>query len=345
MRLKRSEAIAALVNFMSAKLFIIAPQCFSDIAKNSAHISVLLHIFSTLLAFLLIHWVMKKRGINDLFSSLGAPVRMLGSLLVAAYLILSAGLTMELIIVGVIRTFMPQSPSVFIAAFFVVGVLYSAGKGLMANIRLAKVFAPLLSIIAIIGVLLLPYYEFTNLFPLLGENNFYLASFYGFNFFADLILLYLILPHLEREKDAFRVGLSSILISGALCFLVAIEKVLSMPSEVKYFSPFYQMITFMAGSVSAAGIVKVFKLIFIFNVFLYLSTAMAAGAEVLKKGFRLQHEEQLAPIFTFLMLMVAERHFRQVELSGAYSGVMRLAFIVFPLVPLVFCLLRKRVKQ
>ncbi len=345
MKLKRSEAVSALVNFICAKLFILAPQSFLNIGKNSAPIAVLLHSLTTLIAFFIIYWVMKKRKINDLFSSLSAPIRMIGSILIALYFIVSAGLTMELVIVGVIRTFMPESPSLFIAGFFIAGVLYSANHGLIDNIRLAKVFAPLLSIIVVIGVLLLPYYEFTNFFPLLGENNFYFTSFYGFNFFADMLLFYLIIPHLENQKDAFSVGLTSILISSALCLLVVVEEVLSIPTQVKFFSPFYQMITFMAGSVSAAGVVKMFKLIFLFNIFLFLSTAIAAAMETIKKGFHLKQEERLAPIFTFLMLMVGESQFRNVELTGAYNAVMHIAYIIFPLLPLIFSLAKRRVNR
>lgn len=341
MKLKKSEAILALVNFMCVKLFITAPQSLVRIGKNAAWLLFLLHTLVMTLAFLLVYWLWKRSGKKELITMLPTGIRACAGLLIALYLILSSSLTGNLLIRGVIRTFMSESPSLMIAAFILIPAGYGAKKGVEKNARLSLVFAPLLFLLVLVPIVLIPYYDYSNLWPILGDNRFYPAAFFGFDFFSDFIFFYLLLPYINKD-EAFSVGISSLLITGGLGLVFLIADILAIPPEVSYFSPYYQMITFMAGSTSSLSWIKFFKLIFLLNFFLYYSTAIALSVDILQKSFRLK-SDRLSGIFV-LITSLAVMLWKNPLLVEIYEGVMAWSVLIFPLLPLFSYLVYGRKK-
>lgn len=345
MKIKKTEAVCFTVNFIVAKLFVFAPGAFINIGKNAAWIAVLLNAAAAYIAFLSAFALYKKCKKKELFCGLPPLLKKTAGAVTALYLLISAGMGLQLLIRGVIRTFMPETPSFLISLLFLTSTVYAAKKGLLANVRLSVLVFPLLLIIPVVALALIPHIEITNLFPILGDGDFFFNSLFGFNFFADFIVFYLLIPYLENEKDVFAAGSITIGISALLCLLVVMASTLTIPHEASFVSHFYQMLTFMAGSNSVVNIVKIFKLVFLINFFLYVSGAAAAAAHTLGVTFELKHHNGTVFILSLLIVMTEEIAFKTVTGAEAYERFMRWGFIVFPLIVILAYLFGGRGKR
>lgn len=345
MKITKTELIFATVNFICVKLFTAAPVCFTDIAKSAAWIAVLINTAAAILAFLLIYFLFKKGKSDDIFAFLPGWAKRIFGLVGAAYFIITAGISLSLVIRSVIRTFMPETPSFLISLIFAAAIIYASRKGIVANVKTSVIIAPLLLIIAAVFAALIPNMELNNLFPILGDNNFYFSSMFGFNFFSDFIAFYYFLPYLKNKRDAFGAGFIAILISSALCLLAVLASTLTIPYEAKFASPFYQMLTFMAGSRAVVSAIKLFKLVFLVNFFLYLSTAASLAARSLEKGFEMKYSKELLWIITLLIILTEEIQYRTLTLIEVYEILMGKTYIVFPLIPIAAYFLGRRRKE
>ncbi len=335
MKIKNKTLLFATVNFVTVKIFTFTSQSIIDAGQNSAWIMVILNTFINAFLFYIIYRLFLRSGKKDIFSIMTPFLRKTFSVLVFSYFIFTAGITLRLLIQGVIRNFMPESPSLFISSFFIIAIIYGATKGINSNLSLSLVIAPLLAFTIIVSVVMLPYYDFTNLFPILGENNFYIKSIYAFNYFSDFLIFILLMPYIENKGNFLKTGLWAIFVSGAVCLLVVLCQILSIPLEKEVFSPFYYMVTFLSGSRSPINFVKIFKLLFLFNFLLYFSTATALATYTLKRGFSIKYEKKLVGVCALLILLTEEVLQGSCVFLDVYTVFYKYSFIIFPLIPLL----------
>lgn len=341
MKIKNREALFATVNFTSVKIFTLALQSIINIGKNAAWLFFLINAAFTALMFTVVYFLCKKSGYKDIFSIVPPFFKKVLGIIFAAYFVISSSFMLDILIKSVIKTFMPDSPTPFIAAFFIPAIIYGAMKGIKSNVSLAVIIAPLLSFAIVVFTALLPYADFTNFFPLLGNNDFYIKALWCFNFFSDFYMFILIMPYLENREKALKTGLTAILITTLLSLMLIASSVMTIPQGVKFFSPFYYMVSFLAGSRSAVNFVKILKLIFLLNFLLYFSTAIAFASHSLKKGFSLKYEKEITLSLSLCLLLIAETGFGAI-LIPFYDGFMKYSFFVFPIVPFVCYLFSKK---
>lgn len=335
MKIKTKEAIFAIVNFICVKLFIVAPQNIINISKNSSWIFVIINTAFTLATFLVLYFLYKKCKKKAFLSFIPSWLSKLFSIIVFVYLVTSAGLTLELLIKGVIRSFLPTVPSLYISAFFIFSAIFAAKKGVATNVQLSMLISPLLLIIPLLFIVLIPYYDISEFFPIFGNGNFFVDSLYKFNFFADFIVFFILLPYLEDGKKSLKIGISSILISGFLYLITIVADILIIPDEVSFFSPFYQMILFMSDNGSVVSLMRMLQLIFIPNFFLYISSAVALSAECLGRSFDLKYKQELVPSIAALILLIEQIQYNSVSVVDVYAFLMNVAILIYPAVPLI----------
>lgn len=346
MNIKNRTLLFATVNFVCAKIFTYAPQSFVNSGKNSAWIMVVLNTAFSAFLFYIIFKLFEKSGNKDFLLCLNMPIRKFFTVLIFIYLLFSSAVMLRLLIQGVVKNFMPESPSLFIASFFIIPLLYAADKGINSNLSLSLIISPILAFIIVVAIVMLPYYDFSNLFPLLGKNDFYLKSFYAFNYFSDFIIFILLMPYLENKEKALKTGLGAIFVSGALCLLLVLCQILSIPKEREIFSPFYYIVTFLSGSRSPINFVKILKLIFLFNFLLYFSTSVSLAAFTAKKGFGIKYEEKLTGICAVIILLLEELLNTPSGFLNIYKNVYKYSFFVFPMIPLIsYIFAKKRRKE
>ncbi|MDP4133878.1 MAG: GerAB/ArcD/ProY family transporter [Bacillota bacterium] len=333
-KIRTIEAVCATVNFVCVKIFINEPQAIIRAGKNSSWIIILINTGFTLAAFLLAFYIRKKQQ-EDLIDACPSFLRPVVGLTVAAYLIITSAFTLLFLLKGVIRNFMPEAPTLFILLFFFIPILIGAKLGIRANIQVGMIFAPILIIIILLAIVLVPYYDYTDLFPILGNNNFYFESLYMFNFFSDFIMFFMLIPYMDNDKVVKRAGICTILISGALYLIFILVDIMVVPFEIEYFSPFYEMISYMVGDKFGISVVRVLHLVFLLNFFLYYSTAVSISAHTLKKSFNLKYEAPIAQILTVFIMLIVMLPYRSVDAFNVYQLIMKWSFWVFPVAPIV----------
>ncbi len=343
MKIKNKEALFATVNFISVKIFSSALQSMTDIGKNSTWLFFLINASFSAVMFLIIYAFYKKGGERDIFEVLPPFFKKILGIISAFYFIISATLMLDILIRGVIRNFMIESPALFVSVFFIVPVIYGARSGIRNNVALSMIIAPVLSFAVVVGVMLLPYGDTSNFFPLLGNNDFYLKAIYGFNFFSDFYIFILMMPHLEKKEKALKTGLAGILLSFLISLIVILFTTYTIPQNAGFFSPFYYAVTFLSGSRSSVNFVKIFKLCFLLNFFLYFSTAVSFASNCLKKGFSLKYEKVLIPMLTAFILLLLRLDTGE-DTINIYNGFMKYAFIIFPIIPALSYIFGKKEK-
>ena len=199
MKIKNKEALFMAVNFVSVKIFTYSLQSMINFGKNSTWLFFTINTAFTALMFLIVYALYKKGGERDMFLVLPPFFRKCAGVISAGYFLISSALMLDVLIRGVIRSFMPESPSVFVAVFFITALIFGAKSGLKNNISLAMAISPILSFVIIVAVMLLPYGDFSNFFPILGNNDFYLPAIWGFNFFSDFFAFILIMHYIEEK--------------------------------------------------------------------------------------------------------------------------------------------------
>ncbi len=344
MKIKNREALFLTVNFMTVKIFTSSLEIITNMGKNAAWLLFSINTAVSILMFLVIYALYKKSGSRDIFTCLPSFFKKAAGLLSACYFIVSASLILGILIKGVIRGFMPESPRLFISVFFVAALIFAVKSGIENVISLSVGITPVLSFVILVSVMLLPYSDFTNLFPVFSENNFYLSGIFFLNFFSDFFLFILMMPYLEDREKTLKTGLWAIVITFLISLVVILSSTLTIPHKAGFFSPFYYMVSFLTGSRSAVNFVKILKLCFLLNFFLYFSTAVSFSVESLKRSFSLKYEKELTLLMSsFLLLLLTP--IADTDMLLLYEGLMKYSFILFPALPLLIYLFARKEKS
>ena len=341
MKIKNREALFLTVNFVTVKILTASLEIITNIGKSAAWLVFLINTAVSIIMFLAIYTLYKKSGSKDIFLCLPSFLKKAVGVTSAFYFIVSASFMLDILIKGVIRSFMPESPELFISVFFITAIIFAARSGMKNVISLSMGITPVLSFVILLSVMLLPYSDFNNLFPVLAENNFYLSGVLFLNFFSDFFLFILMMPYLENKDKALKTGLTAILISFLISLIIILSSTLTIPYEAGLFSPFYYMASFLSGSRSAVNFVKILKLCFLLNFFLYFATSVSFSAESLKRSFSLKYEKELTILLSLILLLLLNP-IGEGDVLSMYEKFMKYSFVIFPLVPLlVYAFARK----
>ena len=341
MKIKNREALFLTVNFMTVKIFTASLEFILNMGKSAAWLVFSINTAVSIIMFLAIYALYKKSGNKDIFSCLPAFLKKPAGIFAAFYFIISAGLMLDILIKGVIRSFMPESPVLFIAVFFVTAIIFAVRSGIKNVISLSMGITPVLSFVILVSVMLLPNSDFNNLFPILGGYGFYLNASFCLNFFSDFFLFIMMMPYLENKDRTLKTGIMAILITFAVSLLVIISATITIPSEAGFFSPFYYMVSFLSGSRSAVNFVKILKFCFLINFFLYFSTALSFSAESLKRSFSLKYEKELTLLLSSILLLLLTPVGDE-NVLYLYRLFMKYSFIIFPVLPLLIYIFARK---
>ena len=344
MKIKNREAVFLTINFMTVKIFTSSLEIITNTGKSAAWLLFLINTAVSITEFLIIYALYKKSGSREFFSCLPSFLKKAAGVASAFYFIVSASFMLDILIKGVVRSFMPESPRLFISVFFVAAIIFAVKSGIKNVISLSMGITPVLCFVILVFVMLLPYADFNNLFPIFSGNDFYLNGAFFLNFFSDFFLFILMMPYLENREKTLKTGLWAIFISFLISLTVILSATLTVPSEAGFFSPFYYMVSFLSGSRSAVNFVKILKLCFLLNFFLYFATAVSFSAESLKRSFSLKYEKELTLLLSSILLLMLTP-VGSSNVIVLYEEFMKYSFIIFPVLPFVIYLFARKEKK
>jgi len=207
-------------------ILFISKILFSDISGYINHSGTAAYIQTAVcavaVALIFVFTVSLTGGNTDIFEASRAAVGVTGAkavgIILTVLLLFDACVMMRVYTDIISSIVLAESADLFIMLFLIAAVSFAAfaGVGVVAAYSYAVGIILVVSL-AVILILNIPNYDFTNIYPVLGNGiDKILTGWSGIGAYADLLLIYLITPYLTEETSIKRTGLKAIIISGVV---------------------------------------------------------------------------------------------------------------------------------
>lgn len=182
----------------------------------------------------------------------------------------------------------PKSPLWFVAGFFIIAAFIGAFCGFSAILRLSGILVPVCGVgIAFLCLLTAPSGSIFNLFPILGNGipQTIRSGTQGLLLYADILLLFLIIPEAENRKSYYKAifcgAVTAFLLN--ILFVFSYTLAVSAPEAVGEHIPVYLLLKEVRLGRFIQRIDAVIQLLSAFSGFLQLAFILRLAAAVLKK--------------------------------------------------------------
>lgn len=320
------EAVALLVNMISAKVFLGYTRVMAETAGPAGWIVSIYAAVLAIIGFILINKLYSRFEGKDILDIaglyLGNTGRIITGTIISIYLLVMASLLLRDFSENMKTIALTDSPISFVSLFFMVGVITAAYAGIEAIVRFHALVVP---IVVAGGALLIlavaPYFDMENLTPILGtgtEKIFGLGSL-RISMYAELILLFLIVPFIKTNKNLRVVGYTSICISGVFLTVSTIAVLASFPYPIalENFLPLYNLSRLIQYGRFFQRVEAIFFIIWAASALLYLSTGFFFFLYTFQKTFKLEFYKPLiipAAILTFNISLLPQSLVQAVSL-------------------------------
>lgn len=204
----------------------------------------------------------------------------------------------------------------------------------------------LLVALAVICALNIPNCNISEVFPVFGNGIKNILKINGLEIYADMLTVFLIVPHLKSEKDAAKIGIKSIIISTIAITSATFIYVLSVPypASTLFSLPILEIASAVKLDVLFQRAEGVFLFLWIFTGFILTSIYISLSTETFRRSFAITDRRAITPIFAFLALCTA-----QTLKSPSESGIIYDRFYIFGAILFLFLTLTvfitKRIKE
>lgn len=308
------ECTCILITLMGTKVVLNYPRLNVEIAGNAGWI---VGLYTGLLTLLLLFFILKLYapfGGKDLIEigelAGGKLGRMLVGLAAVAFLLFIVSLSLRQFGEQMITMAFNRSPISYILIFFMVGTLIGAYLGLEAIVRFQAILVPV-SIIAFLIYLigLAPSYDFSNLFPLLGEgpNALFISGAPRISEFSELFALFLLAPYLKRFQDFRKAGWMSVVAS--MFFMISLTGayllVFDYPSTLSSFLPAYELGRVIKYARFVEKLESILVITWATMAYMYLSSGFYLIISTFAKTFKIQYTRPLIPAFGVIVFVLS----------------------------------------
>lgn len=308
------ECTCILITLMGTKVVLNYPRVNVEIAGTAGWI---VGLYSGLLTLFILFFILKLytpfKG-KDLIEigelAAGKTGRISVGLAAVAFLLFIVSFSLRQFGEQMITMAFNRSPISYILIFFMVGTLIAAYLGLEAIVRFQAVLVPV-SIIAFLIYLigLAPSYDFSNLFPLLGEGP--KALFIGgaprISEFSELFVLFLLAPHLKRFKDFKKAGWMSVVAS--MFFMISLTGayllVFNYPSTLRSFLPAYELGRVIKYARFVEKLESILVITWATMAYMYLSSGFYLMVSTFASTFKIQYSKPLIPAFGIIVFTLS----------------------------------------
>jgi spore germination protein (amino acid permease) len=227
------------------------------------------------------------------------------------YIIISTSNLLRIFSGAVIITTLPHAPISALVILFVIVMWIAAHLGLEAISRNAYISQPFI-IIGITAVLLLlyPYWDVNELFPVLGIGPVRLLfnSFLNISAFGEIILLAYLAPFFSFDGTRLKnIGIFSIATVGFYFLFITVTylMVIPVPSALENLTPFYQLSRSIYLGRYYQRLESVFIFFWIYTAFLRLSIGLILAAIVTRESLKIPYYRPLLPALCVLFFSLA----------------------------------------
>lgn len=349
--LKKKEFTSILINVIHTKMLLTYPRAIVLNSGNAAWIQVLYNFIIAFLIFAVtINAYRGKQNIIELAGSVGGKALKI-AVGVIIFIVLGANF------ISVIRIF-PETIKIVllqdmrletIMILFVIAIAAGAYAGLESIARIHYLFLPIAGIMfgAFIAMLL-PYYEIDNIMPIFGNGfkSIFADGLNSMSLFADILLLYILLPNAQNLEEAKQSGYKAMIIGGTVSAIIMLAYCLthSYPVSGEFMLPVYQMARMIHLSNFFSRFEPFFQFIWTILILLYSSLYVYALSYVLQVTFNLKFEKPL--IIPIALICYAAAVLPESVIGGIKAENIINTIIYTPafVLPLIFAFLSRRRK-
>lgn len=349
--LHKKEITSLMINALFVKTLVFFPSIAVVNAENAAWIQVLFNLFIMLLIYYATAKVysVKKNVIQIADEKGGKVLKIITGLVIFVILMINL-LSVVRIFPEIVRiVLLKETPTNIVMIIFAVSSAIGAYMGIESIAKIHYIFMPIAAVIFFVFlVMLIPFYEIDNIMPVLGAgaDKIFIKGFRTMSFFADLLLLNILIPYAHTLDDLKKSGLKSIIISGGLAVTVVLAYCLAYPNPISkdFIFPVYQLARMVHLSSFFSRFEAFFQFVWTILVMLYSSLYIYVLSAVWQQTFSLKFSKPLIlPVsaIAFSVAMIPTSVVNTINIDKT------VAMIIYPLVfiiPFVFGLWSRRKK-
>ena len=310
----KKEGITALISASTAQIFLNMPRIVAEKAGTAGWILIIyVSALSSLVFFILTKLYKNFQG-KDLIDlaqeSLGNPGRIISGILYFVLWIFVVSLILRQFAENFKIISLNNSPITYVIPFLIAGIVAAAYKGIEALARVAALCVPI-----IIGALLLilvssvPDCEFGYIFPILGNGPkaIFLEGLPLVSLYLGIPLLFFFAPFLQSYKIVKKTGITTLLLTFTLFFLVTIvyQMVYPYPTSTENFLPVYQLATNISLGRFFERFEAVFILVWGMTAFLHMSLLTVVSLQILQKTLKLNSYKPMIPSLAVILFFLS----------------------------------------
>lgn len=296
----KKELTGVIVTAIVVKMLLTYPR---QLAINSGQAAWIEVLFVTVIAFLLILVTCRvykhKHSIIELAYMVGGKGLKIAVGVVVFLIFLANFVSVARVFPETVKVVLLQDSRVdIIVAAFAVASGIGAYMGIKSLARVNYMFFPIAgAVFAAFLLLLLPYYNIENLFPILGEGaeKVFLSGFNSLSLFSDILLLNILLPYSKNLSEARTISRRAIIISGIISILIVAAYTLTyiFPVSRDFILPVYQLSRIISLSNFFGRYEAFFQFVWSILILIYSSVYIWAMCNALQSTFNLKYEKPL----------------------------------------------------
>ncbi len=304
------EAIALIVNTICARIFLNFPRSMAEDAGTAGWLETVYFTIIAFLFFWLISRLYARFNRQDLLDIAelggGGILRVASGLIILGVLLFIGTIILREYSENMMIIALSDSPISFVMGFFAVAMAVAAYLGLEGIVRSHAIVVPQIMLaLLFILVAVVPYYQPTNLLPVLGGGGYSILGkgFFRLSTYSPLVYLFLLPPFIKDQKSFKTVGYAALGISAFLLLasVLAYLLVYPYPTQLEYFLPVFQLARLINYGRIFQRVESLFVITFAASAMHYLSAILFFAAHIFKKTFKLTHHRPLILPFTAIM--------------------------------------------
>lgn len=351
-KLKSREMTSILINLITVKMLFTYPRYIVERCLNGGWLSVIIYLAVAYGVFYITQMLYLRTGRTSIINQAevigGKPLKIITGIFTVTLLMLNIAPMVRAFPEAIKTALLQNTPMLVIIAFLTVGVVVGAQFGIEALGRTASVFLPIAGVFLLaFFIMLAPHYEITNLFPFFFADIF-IKGASSLSVFADIFVLSLLQPYAEDMTAIKKSGLTALIISGGVGFLIVLAYCLVYPYPVsaKFIVPLYQLTRLVKIGTYFQRLEAIFEFIWSISILIYTSIYLFIMSDTLKQSFGLRHHKPLVfPLFIILLRLVfwEESYTEAIRSNYVNSAVLYPIFYILPLFfGLIYLAKRKR---
>ena len=350
--LHKEEITSLMINALFVKILIFYPRIAVLNSENAAWMQILFNLLVMLLIYLITVKVYKtKKNVIQIASEKGGKwLKILVGTVVFLILMINLLSIIRIFPETVRIVLLKETPTNIIMLIFAIASAFGAYMGINSIARIHYKFLPIAgAVLFIFLIMLIPYYSIDNIMPILGggADKIFIKGMRTMSFFADILLLNILIPYAPTLNDLKKSGLKSIIVSGSLAFITVLAYCLAYPNPIskEFVFPVYQLARMVHLTSFFSRFEAFFQFVWSLLVMLYSSLYVCILSLVWQQTFSLKFNKPLIlPVtaIAFSLAMIPTSVVNTINIDKTISA------IIYPLVfiiPIVFGLLTRKQKK